>query len=250
MGQVPGQTGADQSVARGRYPSYWVPVRALYDALIPYDPSTNQPRGYCVLCRPAKPAPALLKLNASAPVWPSLYAPLAGIAAAATSYEALVAALADVLRSPTGLPQVTSRYGDANAGTLTALATSPSFDVAEGAKAYSEYRRGMARLRRHFAESSALCGELRTADELWETETAVFVLALLTARDIRERMAPAVRLEVEARLRRDLADPTIGAEVENVRRQIEGLTECALEGGGGACLRGSACCGGAPAPSG
>lgn len=191
----------------------------------------------------------MLKLNATAPVWPSLYAPLAEIAAAATSYESLVAALADVLRSPTGLPQVTSRYEGASTVALTALATSPSFDAAAGAQAHSEYRRGVARLHRYFAENSALYGELRTADELWKTEVAVFVLALLAARDIRERMAPAVRLEAEARLRPDLADPTIGAEVEHVRRQIESLTECALERGGGARLRGSDGCGRAPAPS-
>lgn len=27
-----------------RYPSYWVPIRMLFEALIPKDPVTNQPR--------------------------------------------------------------------------------------------------------------------------------------------------------------------------------------------------------------
>ncbi|KAF8252187.1 Phytochelatin-domain-containing protein [Wilcoxina mikolae CBS 423.85] len=230
-------------VARFKYPSYWVPIRALYEALIPYDAATNQPRGYCILRRPPKPepAPALLVLNATTTIWPSLYAPLAEIAASATSCESLVSTLAEILRSPSGLPTVTSRYEGVHLSTLTMLSKSPSFDAAEGAKAHTEYRRGVARLYRYFAENSTLYKELKTADDLWKTEIAVFMLALLSAKDMKDRMQATVREEVEKRLSGDLADETIKTEVENVRRQMESLTECSIEDG--ICSRPGGCCG-------
>jgi len=226
-----------------RYPSYWVPIRTLYEALIPYDTETNQPRGYCILRRPSKPepSPALLVLNATTPTWPSLYAPLAEVATSATSYESLISTLAEILRSPSGLPTVTSRYEGAHPSTLAVLSKSPSFDAAEGAKAHTEYRRGVARLYRYFAENSALYKELKTADDLWKTEITVFMLALLSAKDMKERMLVTVKEGIEERLSSDLADETIKTEVENVRRQMESLTECSVEDG--ICSRPGGCCG-------
>lgn len=32
-----------------RYPSYWIPVSLAYDAMLPIDKATGQPRGYVVL---------------------------------------------------------------------------------------------------------------------------------------------------------------------------------------------------------
>ncbi|TNY20379.1 glutathione gamma-glutamylcysteinyltransferase [Rhodotorula diobovata] len=36
-------------VARFKYPSYWIPVSLAYDAMLPIDKATGQPRGYVVL---------------------------------------------------------------------------------------------------------------------------------------------------------------------------------------------------------
>jgi hypothetical protein len=144
---------------------------------------------------------------------------------------------------------VTSRYEGTPITRLVSLSHSPSFDANEGAKAHSEYRRGVARLKRYFAENSTLYKQL-TADELWKTEITVFMLALLSSRDMKERMTETVRKEVEERLKEELEDDTINAEVSAVRRQLESLTDCSLEEGscsrpGGTCCGGKKCGGGA-----
>lgn len=208
-------------------------------------PPADVPSGYSILRKPAstQPVPPLLTLNATTPIWPTLYEPLANVAATATSYDTLIDTLNEILQSPSGLPNVTSRYEGSHISKLTSLAFSPSFDAAVGIQAHSDYRRGVARLHRYFAENSILYKQLRTADELWKTEITVFMLALVSARDMRERMRPAVREEVERRTREDLGDPTIEAEVAMVRRQMESLTECSVEDGSRASRPGG-CCGG------
>lgn len=57
-----------------KYPCYWVSIDQLYDAMIPPDPSTSQPRGYVVLSELHLPIPSssmtssnLLSLNVSFP---------------------------------------------------------------------------------------------------------------------------------------------------------------------------------------
>lgn len=111
-----------------------------------------------------------------------------------------------------------------------------------GAQAHSDYRRGVARLHRYFAENSTLYAELTDADNLWRTEITVFMLALLSSRDLKERMTEGVKKEVEERLRSDLEDDIIKAEVAMVRRQLESLTDCSLEEG--SCSRpDGTCCG-------
>lgn len=52
------------------------------------------------------------------------------------------------------------------------------------------------------------------------------MLALLSLRDLLDKLDPLVRKEVIARTKKDLVDSTIGAEVELVRRQMEGLVGC------------------------
>ncbi|MEQ1570306.1 MAG: phytochelatin synthase family protein [Myxococcota bacterium] len=44
-------------VARFKYPPHWVPIEALWRAMIDVDPSTGHPRGWLVLDRPAESAP-------------------------------------------------------------------------------------------------------------------------------------------------------------------------------------------------
>ncbi|KAA8904829.1 Phytochelatin synthase-domain-containing protein [Sphaerosporella brunnea] len=215
-------------VARFKYPSYWVPIRALYEALLPPDNTSGQPRGYCILRRPPAetPNPALLTLNATTPVWPALYEPLANVATTAASYDSLISSLSAILSSPTGLPIVTSRYESVPLSNLAVtLPHSPSFDASAGVETHSAYRRGVARLKRYFAENSRLYQQLNT-DDLWKTEITVFVLALLSSRDIKERMSTKVKEEVEEKLTEELADDTIRSEVIAVRRQLEGLTDC------------------------
>lgn len=171
----------------------------------------------------------LLTLNATTPVWPTLYKPLAFVASAASSYASLTTELAQILASPSGLPTVTSRFHTTNS--TSAQTHSPSFDANVGAQAHSDYRRGVARLHRYFAENSTLYAELTGVDELWKTEITVFMLALLSSRDLTERMTKSVRREVGERLRDDLEDETIQAEVAMVRKQLESLTDCSLEEG-------------------
>lgn len=42
-------------VARFKYPPYWVKLDALYQAMLPLDPATGRPRGFCVLQAPHLP---------------------------------------------------------------------------------------------------------------------------------------------------------------------------------------------------
>lgn len=69
-------------VARFKYPSYWVPLEALYGSLTPVDPVTKQPRGYSLLRKPDVGAKVddgklLLKLEFTKATWPGWFAGLA-----------------------------------------------------------------------------------------------------------------------------------------------------------------------------
>ncbi|KAI5786713.1 Phytochelatin synthase-domain-containing protein [Pyronema domesticum] len=227
-------------VARFKYPSYWVPISTLYSALLPPDAVSNQPRGYSILRRPETPVPpSLLVLNATKPTWPLLYTPLSKLCETASSYHELTSALGAILRSPSGLPTVSSRYEGSHHSILTSLSKSPSFDTTTCSEAHTEYRQGVASLRRYFRENSVLYKELEL-DELWKTEITVFILALLAVGDVRRRLGAGVREEVERRLQGDYEDERIGREVEGVRRQMESLVEL----GDVECRREGGCCGG------
>ncbi|KAI5818118.1 Phytochelatin synthase-domain-containing protein [Pyronema omphalodes] len=165
--------------------------------------------------------------------------PLAKLCETASSYHELITALAAILRSPSGLPTVSSRYESSHHNILTSLSKSPSFDTTTCSEAHTEYRQGVASLRRYFRENSVLYKELEL-DELWKTEITVFILALLAVGDVRRRLGAAVREEVERRLQGDYEDERIAREVEGVRRQMESLVEL----GDVECRREGGCCGG------
>lgn len=232
-------------VARFKFPSYWVPVRTLYEALIPHDPATGQSRGYALLRkRPAAPdaTSSLLKLNATITTWPAIFAPLLELSTHASSYEDLVTRVSEVLSAPTGLPNVISRLEKQDLPPMS-LFSAPEFDVAAAGQAKSDYQRSVRALHTHFAQRCELFGLLAAAtDDMWRTEITVFMLAIFSMEKLVRRLAPPLAAEVRERVERDLRDERIRAEAELVRLQMESLERCRDEECGvGKCCGGDSC---------
>lgn len=219
-------------VARFKYPSYWVPIRLLFESLIPIDNSTGQPRGYSVLRRPRSrtSASALLTLNATTGTWPTIYKPLVQLAKAATSYTELLNSLCATLGEPTGLPAVISRFEEhknrviAASTATTTLAVNP----AEGLRAQADYKSRVESLYEHVTANCSLYRDVEI-DELVKVEMTVFMLALFSLEDFVGVLKEDVRAEVRSRVEKDMRDSRIRAEVGGVVKQMSGLVTCGME---------------------
>lgn len=228
-------------VARFKYPSYWVPIRLLYESLRPIDPSTGQSRGYSILRRsvvPTSPSP-LLTLNATTATWPGIYQPLLECAKEAESYDTLLSGLCELLNEPSGplTPAVISRVEEHNSRLNTS---------ADSMHVHETYKNRIDSLFKHFSANCRLYQQiigLVDDDATSQVEMTVFVLALFQLEDFVNVMRREVRKEVEESVREDVKDVRILAEVNNVKKQMQGMVSCGKENEG-CCGNKTGCCGG------
>ncbi|TGZ83963.1 Phytochelatin-domain-containing protein [Ascodesmis nigricans] len=220
-------------VARFKYPSYWVPIRLLFESLIPIDTITGQPRGYSVLRRPrrAVTVSALLTLNATTGTWPTIYKPLIQLGRSAETYTELLESLCGTLGEPTGLPAVISRFEEHRSKAFAYKAgASPPLTVqpAEGLRAQADYKSRVESLHQHITANCKLYQTLQI-DELAKVEMTVFLLALFSLEDFLAVLKDNVRAEVRSMVELDLRDARIRAEVGGVVQQMGGLVTCGRE---------------------
>ncbi|KAI5799955.1 Phytochelatin synthase-domain-containing protein [Geopyxis carbonaria] len=215
-------------VARFKYPSYWVPVKALFAALRPADPETGQPRGYCIVrCPAVAQKTCMLTLNATIRTWPNLREPLRAALTSVSTYPELLTALGRILAEPSGLPCVAARYQDKQPwrtypGRET-IRDEPDLDHREVRATKQEYTERVQELYKHIRETSAVYQQLEEVDELWKVEITVFLVALLSSKELGGLVGEGLREQVAEGIRADLGDKRIANEVDGVRRQMEGL---------------------------
>lgn len=222
-----------------RYPSYWVPIRMLFDSLIPVDPVTNQPRGYSVL-RPQtceSPSGSLLRLNATKRTWPSLFNPLWLNGMLTRNYKDLIVSLVHALENTPD--PVLSRYDDLSSdppmdtsSPITSFSATPGqtpYGTLESVRCKLEYQSRLDAFLEHVERKCELYSIVDV--EFAKLEVTVFFLALFGMKTFLNHLQPQLREEVVERVERDLRDPWIAREAAAIRRQMESVEGCcAAEG--------------------
>lgn len=229
----------DEILTWNRYPSYWIPIRILFESLIPVDPATGQPRGYCVLRQQvADISPgALFRLNANKRTWPILFSPLWLNAALGGTYRNLTVSLVCTLENYPN--PVFSRHDDIFPDSLSdpCSPTSPSSVAAVGqtygtlasVKRKLEYQSRLDAFHEHIERKCELYGIVDVA--FAKLEVTIFFLALLGMQTFLQRLPPELRDEVVKRVGRDLRDPWIAREAGAIRRQMESVEGCCMAEG-------------------
>lgn len=255
-------------VARFKYPSYWVPLEALYGSLRPVDLVTKQPRGYSLLRKQDVGAKAddgrlLLKLEFTKATWPSWFAGLAEAVAImeidATSEEvtrvvgnyvskkeqavgtrtAVLKMAADSL-SITPLPSPTSGNSAIPTQTatppLTAMATTAAaYDPTQTVPCSQEYSAALTSFLTHLSTKNPSFYHLLPASPAnTPTSHALNTILLLTLYSFPAFLekVPCIhaRRKVEELAAKELdEDGVIHREVVGLRRQMAGLETCSKE---------------------
>lgn len=216
-------------VARFKYPSYWVPIRKLFESLIPVDTVTGSPRGYVVLKRRAPKNPissSLFRLNLEKSNWIPVFEILKKQAKAAESLEELMSLICVALQNS----PIVSREGE--------LSAAASQDPPYPAQQFSPDSPPDTSIEtRYIVNLDELCSQLATTSRIYQLlsnqkdrpEWAIFFLALFTFRPFFVQLSEDIRIQLDREIGRDLTCATIAGEVDEIRRQMGGLNTCCNE---------------------
>ncbi|KAL0640724.1 hypothetical protein Q9L58_000028 [Maublancomyces gigas] len=221
-------------VARFKYPSYWVPIKMLFDSLIPVDPTTNQPRGYSVLRQQTTDTTprSLLRLNATKRTWQSLFDPLWLNTMLANTYKDFMTSLIHALGN---YPDpVLSRHDDlalefpndptSPTSPSSAAAVRQTYGTLESVKCKLEYQSRHDAFHEHVERKCELYGIVDVG--FAKLEVTIFFLALLGMQSFLRRLQPELQDEIVEMVGKDLRDPWIAREAGAIRRQMESLEGC------------------------
>ncbi|KAG0137856.1 Phytochelatin synthase-domain-containing protein [Tuber indicum] len=218
-------------VARFKYPSYWVPIRMLFEALIPKDPVTNQPRGYSMLRRhhtdvfSPNPIGSLLRLNATKSTWPPLFKPFYIAAQSSHTYTSLLQTLTHLLSEiPT---PVTSRSPEDPPNAPPTLQCGSAPALLANIENKLIYERHIDSFLAHLEAKSSMYAGLD--GEFTRMEKTVFLLSLFGMQAFLGVLAPPVKKAVLEAAGKDLEDEWVRREVMAVRRQMESVEKCCWE---------------------
>lgn len=217
-----------------RYPSYWVPIKMLFDSLIPVDPTTNQPRGYSVLRQQTTDTTprSLLRLNATKRTWQSLFDPLWLNTMLANTYKDFMTSLIHALGN---YPDpVLSRHDDlalefpndptSPTSPSSAAAVRQTYGTLESVKCKLEYQSRHDAFHEHVERKCELYGIVDVG--FAKLEVTIFFLALLGMQSFLRRLQPELQDEIVEMVGKDLRDPWIAREAGAIRRQMESLEGC------------------------
>ncbi|KAI5791644.1 Phytochelatin synthase-domain-containing protein [Peziza echinospora] len=248
-------------VARFKYPSYWVSLRALYESLIPVDPATKQPRGYSLLKKPPKEvadSTHLLRLGFTKSTWPKFFAGCKEVVEGLErehgdnlTIEILTQGLgrfAAEKQAEGFMPVRTRREATSLNGAVDkSVAISPpantitsiAFDTLKVIPTAQEYTHALKTFLTHLSSNSHLYNLLPQATTPKETQiSTILLLAMYSFSPFLRLLPPALKTEMEGFVARDLVDEEIRREVSGVRRQMASLETCCVEECGDACANG------------
>lgn len=254
-------------VARFKYPSYWVPLGALYGSLIPVDSVTKQPRGYTLLRKQdvgvkVDDGRLLLKLEFTKTTWPGWFAGLTEAVAVLevdTTFEevtrivgsyvsekgqavgtrtAVLEMAADSLSTtPLSLkPGHTAISTQTATSNMTSTATTAAaYDPTQTVPCSQEYSAALTLFLTHLSTSnSSLYHLLPAFSANTPTSHALTTILLLTLYSFPAFLekVPCIhaRRKMEALAAKELdEDAVIHREVIGLRRQMAGLETCSRE---------------------
>ncbi|KAL7270596.1 hypothetical protein RUND412_006692 [Rhizina undulata] len=212
-------------VARFKYPSYWVPIKILYESLIPLDPATKQPRGYSILRKSAFPSSelgSLFRLNANKLTWRALFRPLCAAAQTATSVSTLTTTIITSLPTPPVVSRVQEIIKHTHSSPTSA--STAALKIPDGVDAKAEYQDFLASFLNTVEEKCPLYKDVDVSEG--RLEMTVFLLALFGMEVFLGRLGAEVRGQVEEVLGRGMGDAEVKREVRAVRRQMVSLDGC------------------------
>ncbi|KAF8460252.1 Phytochelatin synthase-domain-containing protein [Kalaharituber pfeilii] len=251
-------------VARFKYPSYWVSLKALYESLRPVDPVTKQPRGYSLLHKPSLTALAegnrLLRLEFTKATWPGWFSGLVrsvevtgietkeDLERAAVKYIMSQPEIQKPMRTRREILAMAEAAVSESAAVAPASATAAAYDPKKTAQSAKEYADALSKFLSRVSATSALHKEIVTAIPPTHVAsqdpalTTIFMLVLYSFEPFISKLASLkLRMEIEALVTRELSgDDELKREVRGIRRQMASLEtcckeECGPECGGGSC---------------
>lgn len=204
-------------VARFKYPPHWVPVEALYQAMLTIDPETKKSRGYLLLRKSAIPGVLMFRVVRDRVAWRNLERvlreelPARYAAAAPLTAEIVLGELVAGLHRAEG-PNLRAVVEELPKSTL------------------AEYRQAIVELRQE-VQATALFATLRSVlvaqkapEASIEPFAEILTLIVLALLDALMDIWPAVAHKQLAELAgRDPLPPLLRGEIARLREQVQGL---------------------------